>query len=139
MKKSLSSGSGYLEIDHRNSPGLTPADVAHVPGMTAVGEGEHFERDVQQCSHCERAVILNPGRVRERARCPKCYHYICDGCEEIRVASGGACVPFKQVLDRAFEIAEQFVGQPDHPNATLDIESLKAPGEAHVVVLTDIK
>lgn len=137
MKRSLSSGSGYLQIDHTNSPGLTPSDVAHVPGMIAVGEGQMLERDIQQCSHCQRGVVLNPGRVRTRAVCPKCHHYICDGCEEIRVTSGGICVPFKQVLDRAFEIAEHFIGQPDHPDAAIDIESLKAPGEARVV-LTDV-
>jgi len=127
MKRSLASGSGYLQIDHTNSPGLTEADVAGVPGAIAVPGGSMLERDVQQCSHCQRAVVLNPGRVRDRAVCPKCHHYLCDSCEAARVASGGACVPFKQVLDRAFEIAEQFVGQPDHPEAAFDVEQLKAP------------
>jgi len=127
MKRSLASGSGYLQIDHTNSPGLTEADVAGVPGAIAVPGGSMLERDVQQCSHCQRGVVLNPGRVRDRAVCPKCHHYLCDSCEAARVASGGACVPFKQVLDRAFEIAEQFVGQPDHPEAAFDVEQLKAP------------
>lgn len=115
--KNLTSHTGYLEIDHRDSPGLTPADVVGVPGALPVGPGEVLERDVKQCSHCQRMVVLHPGRVRQRAVCPKCHHYICDQCEGARVASGGDCVPFKQVLDEAANIAEKFAGQPDHPDA----------------------
>lgn len=139
MKHRLSDGSGFLEIDHTNSPGLRPEDVAHVPGVQAVAGGTKYEADVQQCSHCQRAVVLNPGRVRARAVCPKCFHYICDGCEAARVASGGSCVPFKQVLDRAAEIAEKYVGQPDHPEAATagDIHALSAPS-APRIVLTDV-
>lgn len=136
MKRSLADGSGYLEIDHRESPGLTPADVAHIPGAIAVPGGAHLERDVQQCSHCQRMVVLNPGRVRDRAVCPKCHHYLCDGCEAARVASGGECVPFKAVLDRAAEIAEKYVGQPDHPEAVIDLATLSKPGPPKIV-LTD--
>lgn len=119
MKHSLNDGAGYLSIDHTESPGLTPADVAGVPGAFAVPGGALLERDVQQCSHCQRAVVLHPGRVRARAVCPKCYHYICDGCETIRVATG-QCVPFKAILDRAATLAEKYVGQPDHPAAAID-------------------
>lgn len=116
MKKSLAHGSGYLEIDHRDSPGLLPEDVAHVPGAVAVGPGEHFERDVQMCSHCQRGVLLNPGRVRARAVCPKCYHFICDPCEAIRAATG-ECVPFKARIEQAQEIAEKVACQPDSPDS----------------------
>lgn len=118
MKRSLADGSGFLEIDHRDSPGLTPADVAHIPGAIAVPGGSLLERDIQQCSHCQRGVVLNPGRVRARAVCPKCYHYLCDECEALRVKTG-ACVPFKAVLDRAATITEKFLGQPDHPEAAI--------------------
>jgi hypothetical protein len=120
MKTSLAHGSGYLEIDHRDSPGLTPADVAHMPGAVAVGPGEHFERDVQHCRHCERAVVLHPGRVRDRAVCFHCYHYICDECKRMLDATG-LCVPFKARLEQAAEIAEKFSGQPDHPDANITI------------------
>lgn len=118
MRRSLADGSGFLEIDHRESPGLTPADVAHVPGALAVPGGSHLERDVQQCSHCQRAVVLNPGRVRSRAVCTKCMHFICDGCELLRVKTGD-CIPFKQQLDRAVNVAEKYAGQPDHPDARI--------------------
>jgi len=135
MKHSLRQGSGYLQVDHTNSPGLSPADVAHVPGAMAVPGGTVLERDVQQCSHCQRAVVLHPLRTRDRGYCLKCNHYICDQCETIRVATG-ACVPFKQVLDRAAEITEKFAGQPDHPDAAIDVEALREPA-APRVVLTD--
>lgn len=118
--KRLGTHAGFFEIDHRNSPGLTPADVAHVPGGIAVPGGEHYERDAKQCSHCQATVILEPTRVRTRASCLKCGEYICDPCEAIRVKTG-ACVPFVKRLDVAAEIAEQFIHQPDHPDARPDI------------------
>ncbi len=134
MKHSIGDGTGYIQIDHRNSPGLSADDVAAVPGALAVPEGTQVERDIAQCSHCQRAVVLNPGRVRTRAVCPKCYHFICDSCETARIASGGACVPFKQVLDRAATIVEKFEAQPDHPDAQIVLEDLQAPPEPKIVL-----
>ena len=99
MKRSLRHGAGYLEVDHRDSPGLTPEQVAHVPGAIAVGKGQRLERDVLNCTHCERAVILHPLRTRDRGYCQKCNHYICDECEAIRVKTG-VCTPMRQILDR---------------------------------------
>lgn len=138
MKHSLKDGGGFLEIDHRDSPGVTPADVAHVPGALVVGPGEHFETDVYQCSHCQRTVVLTAPRERMplRGYCPKCDHYICNSCEQIRVATGH-CVPFKAVLDRAADLAEKFAGQPDHPDAAVDVDALRAPGPPRIV-LTDM-
>jgi len=136
MKRSLSHGSGYLEIDHRDSPGLTPADVAHLPGTLAIGAGERLERDVQTCSHCQRGVALNPGRVRARAFCPKCHHYICDACNAIRVKSG-ACVPMAAVLDDAASIAMKYLHQPDHPDAVTDHDTVAHSRAARTVILTD--
>jgi hypothetical protein len=101
---SLKQGAGYLLVDHRESPGLTPEDVAHVPDAIAVGKGEVLERDIKQCSHCQRGVVLEPNRVRSRGYCPKCDHYVCDQCEAIR-AKTGDCVPMVKVIDRAFDNA----------------------------------
>lgn len=128
MKRTLADGAGYLVIDHRDSPGLTPADVAHVPGAVAVPGGVLYERDSKTCSHCQRQVALNPGRVRARAVCPKCHAYICDECEGIRVAAGGACIPFKQVLDRAWDLVDR------NPESVPDLAALSAPAEPRVVV-----
>jgi hypothetical protein len=124
MRRSLADGSGYLEIDHRDSPGLTPADVAAMPGAIAVQGGQLLERDIKQCSHCQRGVVLNPGRVRDRAVCPKCYAFICDGCEAVRARTGD-CVPFKQILDRACDLAEKFAHDPHHPDAAINPDALR--------------
>lgn len=45
-------------------------------------------------------------------------HFICDGCELLRVKTGD-CIPFKQQLDRAVNVAEKYAGQPDHPDAQI--------------------
>lgn len=102
MKKSLNDHSGYLEIDHTNSPGISESDIPTElkSKVIPVPEGKKFEADVQQCSHCQRTVVLNPGRVRARAVCQYCYHYICDSCDEMLRATG-QCIPFKKVLDEA--------------------------------------
>jgi hypothetical protein len=104
VKRSLSQGGGYLQIDHRNSPGLTPEDVAHVPGAQAVGPGQNFETDVHQCSHCERGVLSHPLRKRPRAVCPKCYHFVCDLCKGI-FDKTGECRPVRARLDKLQEKA----------------------------------
>jgi hypothetical protein len=73
---------GYLMVDHRASPGL-PEDIARNSGYDPkfAGEGKLFEADTLTCAHCKCAVIKNPFRTRERAKCSKCgYHYICDLC-----------------------------------------------------------
>lgn len=116
--KTLNSHSGYLIIDHRDSPGLTADDVRHVPGALAVAGGSVLERDVKQCSHCGRNVFLEPNRVRQRAVCPKCHHYICDNCERARVMSGGLCVPLQRVLDAAQTMLER------DPTVTPDVDAI---------------
>lgn len=91
---------GYLLIDHRDSPGITPEQAAKAGKATvSVGAGKRLEAPTYNCSHCTALVIIEPTRTRARAYCPKCDRHICDKCEIIRVASGGACKPFKQVID----------------------------------------
>lgn len=116
MKK-LSDGAGYLEIDHRDSPGLSALDIARSPGALAAPGGVVTEADLKICSHCQRQVLLNPGRVRARAVCLKCYAYICDECETFRAATG-LCVPFKQVIDVAGNLLSKA------PDAVIDLPAL---------------
>jgi hypothetical protein len=78
---------GYLLVDHRGTVGVDG------------GRGALFESPTVTCSHCQRQVVLNPSRTRDRGYCPKCDHYVCDACEAVRVASGGACRTFKQIMD----------------------------------------
>jgi hypothetical protein len=80
-------------IDHRESPGVSPA-MSLSAGAPVVGSGQMFESATITCSHCNRVVILNPLRTRERGYCAKCDHYICDS-----PACNLDCVPFAKVLD----------------------------------------
>ena len=82
-------GLGYLEIDQRATP-------------LPVGATRYFEADTYTCSHCQRVVILNPQRTRERYKCAGCAHHICDDCAAERVA-GAPCRTFAQKIDEAME------------------------------------
>jgi len=97
-KHSLKDGSGYLIIDHSESPGIDPSDIPEKLRSTTniVGPNQVFEADVQFCAHCGSQVILNPKRTRPRGYCSKCNHYICDNpiCNK-------ECAPLKQLLDKA--------------------------------------
>lgn len=94
MRHSNKSLEGYLLIDHRASPGVqghadpATSDLQFVPG------GGLFESATITCSHCQRVVVLNPQRTRERGYCAKCDHYICDA-----PACHVDCRPFNAFLD----------------------------------------
>lgn len=111
--KNLNSHTGYIQIDHSSSPGINPSDV---PGRLkdstlVVGEGEVLERDTKNCTHCERLIVLNPGRVRERPRCPYCHHYICDSCFAI-LQKTGQCNPIAKIVDKIYNHNAR---NPDEP------------------------
>lgn len=116
MRRSLKDYAGYLLIDHRNSPGVTPGSLP-LPTQSAetapiVPAGQVFESGTKICAHCQACVILNPQRTRERGYCAKCDDYICDN-----PICRAECRPFAKALDQAHDIAEQFVGREDHPDA----------------------
>ncbi len=83
---------GYLFIDHRASP-----------GTISVPEGKLFEGATITCSHCQRMVVLNHDRTRERGYCPHCDHYICDQCNADRIAPGYIHKSFAQLVDEILE------------------------------------
>lgn len=93
---------GYLLVDHRAGEGVA-RDLAVSGGAMPVGNGAMMEMPTVTCSHCQKVLIVNPGRTRERGYCPKCDHYVCDECETARVASGGNCRTFKQLMDEVEE------------------------------------
>ena len=74
---------GYLLIDNRHAPGPDGVRFAEVATIT--------------CSHCQRQLIRNPTRERERAWCSQCDHYICDDCNAVRLVAG--CKTFKAFMD----------------------------------------
>lgn len=78
--RSQRSREGYLLIDNRHAAG--PGGVSYLEAATST------------CSHCHRQVIRNPQRVRERAFCFKCSHYICDQC-----AATQTCIPFAKLIE----------------------------------------
>lgn len=87
------SGLGYLVVDQRASD-LPP------------GTPRLFEADTYTCTHCERVVVLNPQRKRERYKCKSCNHHICDDCAA-KAVMGEACVPFKAMIEQLREQAER--------------------------------
>jgi ribosomal protein S27AE len=107
MKHRLTDGSGYLMIDHTNSPGIKFSDIPdRLKSTTPVmPEGKVIEADVQFCTHCGREIILAPDRKRPRGHCQKCHHYICDLC---------SIVPECNSLKRLFDtLQNKLVKNPD--------------------------
>lgn len=80
--KSQARREGWLEIDHRASPGI-PEAIAERLGYKPkqVGEGKRVEFKTIACGHCPNCFVLNPNRVRERYYCRRCDHYVCDNCK----------------------------------------------------------
>jgi len=113
---SLKRHEGYLQIDHRNSPGV-PAEVLAQFGLPPAAGMGLFEAAVLTCSHCQKQLLKSPTRTRERAYCPKCDHYLCDECGARRAASGGECRTFKQVTDEIREAAAK--AEPQEPPAII--------------------
>jgi hypothetical protein len=100
---SLRSHEGYFLLDHRDSPGLSDAEI--VDAGLPVGAGRRqFEAPTYTCSHCQFVVVMNPKRNRERAYCKGCDHYICDACGAER-ARTGLCRTFKQLIDETINAA----------------------------------
>ncbi len=103
-------------IDNRESPGV-PEALLHSRGLPPSAGRGLFEAATYTCSHCCAVVILEPLRTRPRAYCPKCDHRICDRCEAVRVASGGVCKTFRQIIDEVQETADK--GLPVSPKILL--------------------
>ena len=104
---------GYLEIDHRSSPGI-PAELARIMGLDPkqMGEGCYFETETLTCSHCKTSQIKNTLRSRERGFCTKCYHYICDGCNAQSLTAEYQHMPFEKLIDITRDLAERGTPTP---------------------------
>lgn len=91
---------GEMLVDHRASPGLTPEQAIRLGyHPTQVAEGKVFEAATLTCNHCNRTVIKNPLRVRERAHCFECNRYICDWCDAQRSQPDYVHMPLQKVAD----------------------------------------
>jgi len=71
---------GFVEIDHRESPGFTEAEAVAAGRSYLIGAPKHFKAATFTCSHCDQVLIKNPLRTRERAHCIQCDRDICDPC-----------------------------------------------------------
>ena len=105
---------GYVLIDNRAGPGITPSFVQQSGqkgiSVPTVGEGKVLEAATITCAHCQRGVILNPERVHTREWCSKCDHYLCDGCGLIKKIDG-QCRNFVVLLDKLQEKAFKQLAQ----------------------------
>lgn len=105
---SLKANEGYMMVDHRMSPGI-PEDLEAYwitqgklqPGDVVRG-GAMLETGIKCCNHCQRVILLNPQRQRDRHTCLKCYAYVCDQCY-----ASGECIPIWKVLDDLQNAAEK--------------------------------
>src|SRR5437762_3384163 len=94
---------GYLKVDHRASPGLTP-EQARLAGYDPLlcREGKVYEADTVTCAHCKGSVVLNVFRTRARHACFKCDakhgKYVCDGCAYLMTLPDYVHVNFQEVV-----------------------------------------
>ena len=95
--KTLRDQEGYFMMDHRH--GAPVPDELIVQAGLPMGAGKGlFEAPSFTCKHCQRVVILNPNRTRERSYCRGCDHLICDDCAAVK-AKTLTCKTFDQVVD----------------------------------------
>jgi len=92
---------GEIFIDHRASPGIPPLQARQMGcDPSQLGEGKLFEAATIACEHCNRFVIKNPLRTRERAFCMQCGGaYICDLCDDERRKPDYVHMPFRKIVD----------------------------------------
>jgi hypothetical protein len=90
---------GELIIDHRAGDG-----TAQCPA------GTRLELPTVSCAHCQRIVLMNPLRTRERAWCMQCDRYICDQCNAVRHAAGYVHESFAEFADRYIKSKEVLNG-----------------------------
>lgn len=101
---SLRRHEGYFLMDNRVNEGVKDEIMVAIGLPPGAGKGM-FEAPTYTCSHCDRVVVMNPLRSRERAYCRGCDRYICDNCGVIR-AQTGACKTMKQTVDEVLNAAE---------------------------------
>ena len=75
-------------------------------GMLTIGNRDSDKKTeipTKTCGHCNRVVMLNPERRRDRATCKRCMKYVCDLC------AGSDCNTIERDAERAYR---DLGGQP---------------------------
>lgn len=100
---------GYLQIDHRDSPGITLADLPGRPTLDVpiVGRGQNFETVTRRCSQCHRIIVFDMQRTRFVRKCLKCLDYHCDAC--VATQPFGHCETLDAKFDRLQHEAELLI------------------------------
>ena len=78
----------YLLVDHRDSPGISAEEAAKVRSDLVAPGGTRLETSTYKCCGCDKQVILNPDRARNREYCRECFSYMCDTCGLLRKLTG---------------------------------------------------
>ncbi len=90
---------GYLEIDHRESPGFTPEQAKEARwGKTMPVGSKQFKLVTYKCCGCEAMIVVRPERTRERTWCRACDAFMCDGCAWALKITGNH-KPMQQIID----------------------------------------
>lgn len=94
----------YFMMDHRHTQPV-PEKILIATALPPTAGRGLFEAASYTCSHCQRQIIVEPGRARGADYCRGCDHYICRQCAAIR-AETLACKTFKQIIDETLAAAE---------------------------------
>ena len=70
----------------------------------ALGARDKQEGDVQQCSHCDRVIILQQAKD-DGAYCSRCQHLVCGPCADRMEFRG--CEPMIKKIEQAFNLGEK--------------------------------
>lgn len=90
---------GYLALDHRDSPGLTEAQVRATNPQFKQGAGRGlYETNVVHCAHCQKGLVVHPLLMADLPYCHLCDRYVCPSCKTTMVVSGRH-MPFSKLAD----------------------------------------
>lgn len=94
---------GYILIDHTHA---APADLEQLraAGVPDWAKDKRFEASTFTCTHCGGVVFMNPKRTRERSKCSRCNHLICDECGA-KYYQKRECESLNERIERAMEEA----------------------------------
>jgi hypothetical protein len=108
---------GELFVDHRASPGLTPAEaIALGYDPSQVRGGAQFTTRTLHCVHCGGDWVENPLRQRPRNTCFKCDAYVCDTCAAVMRAPDYVHRPLAEVAEMVTSGRFQVTGPASNPN-----------------------
>ena len=84
-------------LDHRYAAPV-PDSLVNAAGLPMGAGRGLFEAPTFTCKHCQRIVVMNPNRTRERHFCRGCSHLICDECAAIKAVTL-QCRTFDQMVE----------------------------------------